>query len=199
MRIFLAVCMSCLIYVDSFAMATSKTGAAPPEKAIFAGGCFWCLEADLDKIQGVISTISGYTGGNVNHPTYDQVTGGGTGHYESVEVTYNPAQVSYKALLMAFMHRIDPTDAGGQFCDRGNQYRSAIFYLNNQQKEQALSTIKQLLASGQFKQVATKILPAKPFYPAEDYHQNYYQKNPIRYRFYRSRCGRDQQVDKVWQ
>ena len=198
MRILLAVYLSCLIYVDSFATATSKTGVAQTEKAILSGGCFWCLEADFDKIPGVISTVSGYTGGNVNHPTYDQVSGGGTGHYESVEVTYNPAQVSYKALLMAFMHKIDPADAGGQFCDRGNQYRSAIFYLNDQQKEQALSTIKQLLASGHFKQVATKILPAKPFYRAEEYHQNYYQKNPIRYRFYRSRCGRDQQVDKVW-
>lgn len=198
MRILLAVYLSCLIYVDSFATVTSKTGIAQTEKAILSGGCFWCLEADLDKIPGVISTVSGYTGGNVNHPTYDQVSGGGTGHYESVEVTYNPAQVSYKKLLMAFMHSIDPTDAGGQFCDRGNPYRSAIFYLNDQQKEQALSTIKQLLASGHFKQVATQILPASPFYPAEEYHQNYYQKNPIRYHFYRARCGRDQQVHKVW-
>ena len=198
MRILLAVFMSCLIHVDSFATATRQTGVTLPEKAILSGGCFWCLEADLDKIPGVISTVSGYTGGNVNHPTYDQVSGGGTGHYESVEVTYNPAQVSYKTLLMAFMHSIDPTDAGGQFCDRGNQYRSAIFYLNDQQKEQALSTIKQLLASGQFKQVATQILPANPFYPAEEYHQNYYQKNPIRYYFYRARCGRDQQVQTVW-
>lgn len=111
MRIFLAVCMSYLIYIDSFATATNNTGAAPPEKAFFAGGYFWCLEADLDKIPGVISTVSGYTGGNVNHPMYDQVSGGGTGHYESVEVTYNPVQVSYKELLMAFMHKIDPTDA----------------------------------------------------------------------------------------
>lgn len=198
MRIFLAVCMSYLIFVDSFATAIHKTGVAQTEKAIFAGGCFWCLEADLDKIPGVIITVSGYTGGMAHHPTYEQVSAGGTGHYESVEVTFDPAKVSYPALLMAFMHSIDPTDAGGQFCDRGDQYRSAIFYLNDQQKQQALSNIKQLLASGHLKQVATQILPAKPFYPAEEYHQNYYQKNPIRYHFYRHRCGRDKQVYKIW-
>lgn len=198
MRIIIAVFMSCFMYVDSFATPSNITTATQTEKAIFSGGCFWCLEADLDKIPGVISIVSGYTGGTVNHPTYEQVSSGSTGHFESVEVTYNPAQVSYPALLTAFMHSIDPIDAGGQFCDRGDQYRSAIFYLNDQQKQQALSNIKQLLVSGHFKQIATQVLPAKPFYPAEEYHQNYYQKNPLRYHFYRFRCGRDQQVHKVW-
>lgn len=168
------------------------------QTAIFAGGCFWCLEADLDKLPGVIETISGYTGGQLTNPSYEQVSHGGTGHYESVKVIFDPTKLSYTQLLNAFWHSIDPTDASGQFCDKGDQYRSAIFYENETQKKEAEESKNQLLASGQFKQIATQIISATAFYPAEEYHQNYYQKNPVRYKFYRYTCGRDKRVKEVW-
>lgn len=171
---------------------------AKTETAIFAGGCFWCLESDMDKVPGVMETISGYTGGSVKNPTYKQVSAGGTGHFESVKVVFDSDKVSYQQLVNAFWHDIDPTDASGQFCDKGDQYRSVIFYLNKEQKKIAEASKQALIKSGKLSNVATLILPAGPFYPAEEYHQNYYKKNPIRYNYYRYTCGRDQRVKEVW-
>jgi len=179
-------------------LLSASVFAAETQKAIFAGGCFWCLEADFDKIPGVIKTVSGYTGGVTQNPTYKAVSNGGTGHVEAVEVYYNPSKINYSELLNYFWHHIDPTDAKGQFCDKGKQYRSAIFYQNEQQKKLAQSSKQALIDSGQFKQVATLILPASTFYPAEFYHQDYYKKNPIRYKFYRYTCGRDKKIKEVW-
>lgn len=173
---------------------TEKTSSA-----VFAGGCFWCTESDFEKVEGVIEVISGYTGGRVENPTYKQVSAGGTGHIESVKVIYDPSKVSYEQLLDYFWRHVDPTDPGGQFVDRGSQYRSAIFYANDTEKRLAETSKQQLAASGQFKKtIATEILPLGKFYPAEDYHQNYYKKNPIRYKWYRSGSGRDQFLKKTW-
>lgn len=165
----------------------------------FAGGCFWCTESDFEKIDGVIEAISGYTGGHVANPTYRQVSGGKTGHVEVVKVIYNPDKVSYEVLLEVFWRHVDPTDAGGQFVDRGYQYRSVIFYTNEQERKMAEVSKKNLAASGRFeKSIATEILPLSTFYPAEEYHQGYYKKNPIRYKWYRSGSGRDQFLEKTW-
>ncbi len=171
--------------------------AAPPERAIFAGGCFWCTESDFEKVPGVISAISGYTGGSVDRPSYEQVSGGGTGHRESVEVLFDPQKVSYAKLLDVFWHSVDPTDNDGQFCDKGSQYRSAIFYLNDAQRRLAEAS-KQALEPRFRGKIATDVLRAATFYPAEDYHQDYYKKNPVRYHFYRFNCGRDQRLRAVW-
>jgi len=169
------------------------------KEAYFAGGCFWCTESDFEKVDGVIEVISGYTGGHVANPTYEQVSEGGTGHVESVKVIYDPAKVSYEELLQVFWMHVDPTDGGGQFVDRGSQYRSVIFYSNEQEHRLAEASKKRLAASGQFdKPIVTEILPLGPFYPAEGYHQDYYKKNPLRYRYYRYRYGRDQFLKKVW-
>jgi peptide-methionine (S)-S-oxide reductase len=166
--------------------------------AVFAGGCFWCMQADFDKVKGVISTTAGYTGGTVKNPTYEQVSAGGTGHYESVKVIYNPEVVSYPQLLTFYWHNIDPTNANGQFCDEGQQYRSVIFYADAQQQQLAMQSKQELINSGKFNQIATLIIPASTFYPAEEYHQEYYKKNPIRYKFYRYNCGRDQRLEQIW-
>ncbi len=186
--------------------ALAAASAAPPAQpaaaraeAVFAGGCFWCTEADFDKVPGVLSTTSGYTGGKVVNPTYKQVSGGGTGHIEAVRVVYDPKRVSYASLANRFFRTIDPLDAGGQFCDRGYQYRSALFVANPEQQRAA--SLAKAKAANQLKgkgAVATLILPAAKFYPAEAYHQDYYKKNPVRYRFYRLSCGRDARLDKVW-
>lgn len=168
------------------------------ENATFAAGCFWCIEPPFDKTKGVTQTVSGYTGGAKKDPTYEEVSAGGTGHAEAVQVTYDPTQVSYLELLEVFWRNIDPTVAGKQFCDEGPQYRSAIFYHNDEQKRLAESTKKQLIESGRFKQIYTEISPAAEFYPAEEYHQDYYIKNPIRYKYYRHSCGRDQTLKKIW-
>ena len=173
-----------------------------PEKtaeAVFAGGCFWCTESDFEKVPGVVEVISGYTGGRVANPTYEQVSAGGTGHVESVKVVYDPAKVSYEQLLQVFWHHVDPTDAGGQFVDRGSQYRSVIFYATDPERQKAEASKQELGASGRFgNPIVTEILPLGPFYPAEEYHQDYYKKNPIRYKFYRFQSGRDQFLKKVW-
>jgi peptide methionine sulfoxide reductase msrA/msrB len=167
--------------------------------AVFAGGCFWCTESDFEKVPGVIDAISGYTGGHVKNPSYEQVSAGGTGHMESVKVIYDPSKVTYKQLLEYFWQHVDPTDPGGEFVDRGPQYRSAIFYANEKQKRLAEKTKARLEASGVFKKpIATLILPLGPFYPAEKYHQDYYKKNPIRYHFYRYNSGRDQFLKGTW-
>jgi len=167
--------------------------------ATFAGGCFWCVEAGFEEVPGVVEAVSGYTGGNAKDPTYEQVSSGSTGHLESVEVYYDPKRISYEGLLAAFWRMIDPTDAGGQFVDRGGQYTTAIFYHDGQQKRAAEKSRDALQASGRYdKPIVTAIRPAGSFYPAEDYHQDYHTKNPIRYKFYRYRSGRDQYLEKTW-
>jgi peptide-methionine (S)-S-oxide reductase len=166
-------------------------------KATFGGGCFWCMEPPFDKLVGVVSTTSGYTGGHVRNPTYEQVSGGGTGHAEVVEVVYDPAKIGYDRLLEVFWHNVDPLDAGGQFCDRGDQYRTAIFYHSEEQKRLAEASLQKVQAKLP-QRIVTPIVPASEFYPAEEYHQDYYTKNPLRYNFYRWRCGRDERLEAVW-
>jgi peptide-methionine (S)-S-oxide reductase len=179
--------------------AEQPADSRPLAKATFAGGCFWCMEPPFDKLEGVISTTSGYTGGHKTHPTYQEVSVGGTGHAEAVEIVYDPAKISYARLLEVFWHNIDPTTPNGQFCDKGTQYRSAIFYHDETQKRLAEEAKQALEASKPFTApIVTEITPASEFYPAEDYHQDYYQKNPIRYKFYRHNCGRDQRLRELW-
>jgi len=168
-------------------------------EAVFAGGCFWCTESDFEKVDGVIEAISGYTGGQLQNPTYQQVSTGGTGHIEAVKVIYDPARITYPELLDIFWRHVNPTDGGGQFVDRGPQYRSAIFYADDTQHRQAETSKKQLMASGHFETpIVTELLPLGPFYVAEDYHQDYYKKSPIRYKLYRSNSGRDRYLAKAW-
>jgi len=168
-------------------------------KATFAGGCFWCVEADFEKVNGVVRVISGYTGGHVENPTYHQVSAGGTGHVEAVEVIYDPNRVTYKELLDYFWKHIDPTDSEGQFVDRGQQYRSAIFYHDEEEKRLAEESKRKLEESGRFnKPIVTEIIRFSKFYRAEDYHQDYYTKNPLRYKYYRWNSGRDQFLTKAW-
>ena len=167
--------------------------------ATFAGGCFWCTEADFDKIPGVISTTSGYIGGTVINPTYEQVSAGKTGHVEAVQVRFDPAKTNFAKLLVAYWSTIDPLTPNGQFCDSGTQYRSVIFYHNADQRQQAEVSKAALLSSGRFSQpIVTELLPATAFYPAEEYHQDFHTKNPIRYKYYRYRCGRDARLKQVW-
>lgn len=169
------------------------------EKATFAGGCFWCMEWPFDKLEGVISTVVGYTGGTVKNPTYEQVCSGTTGHAESIEITYDPSRVSYEKLLEVFWKNIDPTQENGQFADRGSQYRTAIFYHSEEQKLLAEASRDQLDKSGKFsKKIVTEIVPAREFYPAEEYHQEYYKKNPGHYQLYRSGSGRERFLEKTW-
>ncbi len=175
-------------------VTTAPAGAT----AIFAGGCFWCIEADFEKLAGVISVESGYTGGQLTNPTYKQVSAGGTGHAEAVRVVYEPAKVSYQQLVDYFWHHIDPTVKDQQFCDVGSQYRSAIFYQGDAQKKIAEASKKALEQSGKLSHVYTEVVAASTFYPAEDYHQDYYKKNPVRYKYYRHGCGRDARVAEVW-
>jgi peptide methionine sulfoxide reductase msrA/msrB len=167
--------------------------------ATFAGGCFWCTESDFEKVDGVLEVISGYTGGSKEYPTYEEVSSGQTGHTEAVQVVYDPAKVSYKELLDIFWKHMDPTDSGGQFVDRGSQYRPAIFYHDDEQKRLAEESREALDKSGRLsKSIVTEIVKFSNFYRAEDYHQDYYKKNPMRYKFYRSHSGRDQFLKKVW-
>lgn len=171
--------------------------AADAETAVFAGGCFWCVEADFDKIPGVIETVSGYTGGHTEDPTYKQVTGGDTGHYEAVRIRFDPDKVSYADLVSALLRSVDPTDDGGQFCDRGASYRAAIFAQNDNQ-QQVAEAQKAEAATQLGAKIVTPILEAGTFYPAEDYHQDFYERSPRRYNYYRWSCGRDKQVRKIW-
>ncbi|TFI57343.1 peptide-methionine (S)-S-oxide reductase MsrA [Sphingomonas parva] len=178
--------------------AAQQPRAAPGQaKAVFAGGCFWCTEADFEKVPGVVSAVSGYTGGTLANPSYKKVSAGGTGHYEAVLVTYDPRRVSYAALVRHFFRTVDPTDAGGQFCDRGDSYRTAVFV--GTPAERKLAEAEKAAADRQLGgRVVTPIVAAGRFYPAEDYHQDYYKKNPVRYRYYRWRCGRDARLEQVW-
>lgn len=176
------------------AQTTSDTATAT-----FAGGCFWCMEGPFDELEGVISTTSGYTGGHQAHPTYEQVSAGSTGHTEAVQVVYDPALVSYDRLLETFWRNVDPLDGGGQFCDRGNQYRTAIFYHTDEQRHQAEASKRALESKGVLPaKIVTEIVKASDYYAAEEYHQDYYQRNPIRYNFYRFSCGRDRRLVELW-
>ncbi len=168
-------------------------------QATFAGGCFWCVDSDFEKVNGVVDVISGYTGGRTENPTYEEVSSGKTGHVEAVQVIYDPAKVSYEQLLDYFWRHVNPTDPGGQFVDRGEQYRSVIFYHDEEQKAAAEESKRKLESSGRFdKPVVTEIVAFSKFYPAEEYHQDYYKKNPIRYHYYRFNSGRDQFLAKIW-
>ena len=177
------------LWIPAFAGMASAAHAAPVKNngesvATFAGGCFWCTEADFEKVPGVISAVSGYIGGRVPTPTYEEVSRGGTGHAEAVQLRFDPAKVSYERLLQVYWRSVDPTVKDRQFCDTGNQYRTAIFTHDATQKQLGV--------------VHTEVVEAGAFYPAEDYHQDYYKKNPIRYKFYRANCGRDARLEQVW-
>ena len=173
--------------------------AAETALATFAGGCFWCMEEAFDKLPGVLSTTSGYTGGTVPDPDYAQVSAGGTGHAEALRVEYDPARIGYQQLLVAFWHNIDPLQANGQFCDIGRQYRSAIFAHTQEQRRLAEESLRYLEAAAGFERpVVTEIAAAGPFYPAEDYHQDYYLENPVRYRLYKYQCGRARRLEQLW-
>src|SRR5215213_1644219 len=183
------------------ALAAHVSAQAPKKtlaKATFAGGCFWCMEPPFDKLDGVVSTTSGYTGGTKKNPTYEEVSDGGTGHAESVQVVYDPAKVSYAKLLEVYWHNVDPLTANAQFCDHGNQYRTAIFVHDAEQKRLAEESKAQVQKKFVERKVVTEIVPASTFYPAEGYHQDYYEKNPIRYKFYRTSCGRDARLEELW-
>jgi peptide-methionine (S)-S-oxide reductase len=180
----------------TLATSVPMLGAPPLAKATFAMGCFWCGESDMEKVPGVVGVISGYTGGAVPNPTYEEVSSGGTGHLESIEVTYDPAKVTYEHLLEVFWHNVDPLDGAGQFCDKGGQYKAAIFYRDEAQKKAAEAS--KAGVARRFPKVATEIRPASMFFKAEEYHQDYYKKNPVRYKFYRFNCGRDQRLKEVW-
>jgi len=190
--------VAALIAGTAGAVAQSTTPATNKANATFAGGCFWCVEADFDKVAGVISTTSGYTGGQVANPTYYQVSAGTTGHTEAVEIAYDPAKVSYQKLLDAFWRNHDPLAKDRQFCDSGNQYRAAIFYHDEEQRRLAEASKKAVQAKFAPRVVYTEIVKAGPFYAAEEYHQDYYEKNPLRYKLYRVNCGRDQRLEELW-
>jgi peptide-methionine (S)-S-oxide reductase len=193
---------SLVAVAQSPARPASAPAAAMPgttAKATFAGGCFWCMEPPYDKLDGVIATTSGYTGGKKLNPTYQEVSAGGTGHAEAVQVEYDPKKVSYEKLLDVFWHNVDPTQNDGQFCDHGSQYRTAIFVHDDAQKAAAEASKAALEKSKPFKgDIVTEIVPASTFYPAEEYHQDYYMKNPVRYKFYRTGCGRDARLKELW-
>ncbi len=192
------------ILVPSF-MATTRGSAAQAaspagtEVAIFAGGCFWCVESDFDKVPGVISTTSGYIGGQKANPTYREVSGGSTGHAEAVKIVYDPKVVSFDRLLFVFWRTVDPVTRDAQFCDYGTQYRTAIFFTNDVQRQKALASKAELEKSGKLKRpIVTEIAQAGPFYAAEDYHQDYYKRNPLQYNLYRFNCGRDARLEELW-
>ena len=181
------------------AMQAGPTGPSPEVAlATFAGGCFWCMEPPYDELDGVISTIAGYIGGNRPNPTYAEVTTGRTGHTEAMEIRYDPSKISFQELLDVFWVNIDPTVDDRQFCDRGSQYRAGIFYHNAEQKALAEASRQKIIDSGRFDRVVTEITPASTFYRAEEYHQDYYIKNPLRYKFYRYNCGRDRRLEELW-
>lgn len=198
LKIILAV--SAILATAAHAEAPAAPAAVPPGSAtaIFAGGCFWCVESDFEKLAGVIEVESGYTGGRTANPSYEQVSSGSTGHAEAVRVIYDPKKVSYPQLLNYFWRHIDPTVKDRQFCDVGNQYRSGIYWQNETEHKAAEASRDALLKSGKFKTIHTELAPATAFWLAETYHQDYYKKNPIRYAYYRKSCGRDARVEEVW-
>jgi peptide-methionine (S)-S-oxide reductase len=194
-----AMALSFFAVLTGTANGAGEAGVRGLEKATFAGGCFWCMEPAFDHVEGVVSVTAGYTGGTKKDPTYEEVSSGTTGHAESVEVLYDPSKVSYEELLSVFWHNIDPTVKDRQFCDVGRQYKSAIFYHNGEQRRKAEASKKALEESKRFNgPIYTEIVPASQFYPAEEYHQGYYKKNPVRYKFYRWNCGRDERLRELW-
>ena len=200
-KMLLSVATLALAACNSPASADKPAALAAPSgaaTAIFAGGCFWCSESDFEKLPGVISAESGYTAGQTVKPSYEQVSTGGTGHTEAVRVVYDPAKVSYPQLLEYFWRSIDPTVKDKQFCDSGTQYRSGIYFQNEAERKAAEESRSALLKEGKIKQVYTEIEMAKVFYPAEEYHQDYYKKNPVRYAYYRKSCGRDARLEQIW-
>ncbi len=178
--------------------ALTAAAQAATATAVFAGGCFWCTESDFEKLPGVLAAESGYTGGKTANPTYEAVSAGHTGHTEAVRVTYDPAKVSYAQLVEFFWRTIDPTEKDRQFCDVGDQYRSGIYWGTDAERQVAEASLARLKASGRFKSIYTEVKKADPFYVAEDYHQDYYKKNSVRYSYYRYSCGRDAQLKRVW-
>ena len=196
-----AAALAALSLLSAPAHAAGPAASAPAgtEIATFAGGCFWCVESDFDKLPGVLSTTSGYTGGTVAHPSYEQVSSKATGHAESVEIVFDPKQVSYAQLLAHYWHSIDPTTKDRQFCDVGSPYRTAIFVHGAAQRRAAEASLAELQKTKPFKEpIVTQIVDAGPFYAAEDYHQDYYRKNPVRYHYYRTACGRDARLKALW-
>jgi peptide-methionine (S)-S-oxide reductase len=196
-RLLRAAVALAFLTVGSAVLAQGTAPEAGRKTAIFAGGCFWCMEHPFDEIDGVISVTAGYTGGTKSKPTYEEVSSGSTGHAESVQVVYDPAKVSYQKLVDVFWHNIDPLTADAQFCDHGTQYRSAIFYQGDEQKRIAEAS-KEAVAKRFDKPIVTQIVAATTFWPAEDYHQHYYRTHPVQYKFYRYNCGRDQRLEQLW-
>jgi peptide-methionine (S)-S-oxide reductase len=190
---------ACVLSLALVAPMVATAADVKPGVAIFAGGCFWCVEADFDKVPGVLGTVSGYIGGSFPNPTYEQVSAKQTGHAEAVRITFDTAKVSYEQLLAVYWKSIDPTTADRQFCDVGAPYRTAIFVTDDAQRQAAQASLAALETRKPFKQaIVTQIERATTFYPAEDYHQDYYRKNPIRYKYYRSSCGRDERLQQLW-
>jgi peptide-methionine (S)-S-oxide reductase len=188
-----------LFLLAAGAAAAAEPSGAATARATFAAGCFWCVESDFDKVPGVVSTTSGYMGGQKKNPTYEEVSAGGTGHAEVVQVEYDPKKVTYAQLLQVFWRNVDPLTPNAQFCDHGPQYRSALFVADAEQRRLAEESLKALRDSKRFdKPIVTEILPAGEFYAAEEYHQDYYRKNPLRYRYYRYSCGRDARLEELW-
>jgi len=198
-RLSLLIGLGSVMILGMSDVANSAQAQTKTQIAIFAGGCFWCMEHPFDELDGVLSTTSGYTGGHKPDPTYEEVSAGSTGHTEAVQITYNPQKISYAQLLDIFWKNIDPTTPNRQFCDHGTQYRAAIFYSGKEQKQLAEISLKSLQRSKPFEaKIVTEITAATEFYPAEEYHQDYYRKNPLRYKFYRYNCGRDKRLQQLW-
>jgi peptide-methionine (S)-S-oxide reductase len=197
----LAVLTVAVLLIGAWSVQSTSLAAADatPGKAYFAGGCFWCMEEVFEKVEGVLSVTSGYMGGTVANPTYEEVSAGRTGHAESVEVVYDPAKVSYQKLLEAFWRNVDPVTPNAQFCDHGSQYRSAIFFQTEEEKRASDASKQAIEQSKRFKEpIVTQIVMAPKFFPAEEYHQDFYKKNPIRYKFYKYNCGRAQRLEELW-
>ncbi len=201
-KIVMGIVWGCLVLMATFAQAKDSSPGAIArglERATFAGGCFWCMESPFDKLTGVVSVTVGYTGGQMKNPTYKEVSAGGTGHTEAVQILYDPGKIAYEKLLDVFWHNIDPTVTDRQFCDVGNQYRSAIFYHTVEQRRLAEQSKGTLQKTKPFRDpIVTEIVPASEYYLAEEYHQHYYKKNPLRYQYYRTGCGRDRRLKELW-
>lgn len=194
--------MICVAFSHKSSAQTPATPAreVPTESLVLAGGCFWCMEPPFEKLDGVVEVVSGYSGGSKDTAIYDIVSNGNTGHIEVVKVVYDPKKISYRELLKVFWRQIDPLDSQGQFCDRGEQYTSAVYYKNDAEKKLAEESLAEIMTTPSIRnaKIATKLRPTTEFYAAEDYHQDYYKKNPIRYKFYRANCGRDARLEKIW-
>ena len=195
----LSVLTVAIFLIGAWNIQSTSQAAATVGKAYFAGGCFWCMEEAFEKVEGVLSATSGYMGGTVANPSYEEVSAGRTGHAESVEVVYDPAKVSYQKLLDAFWRNVDPLTPNAQFCDRGSQYRSAVFFQTDEEKRMSDTSKQAIEQSKRFTEpIVTQIVMASQFYPAEEYHQDFYKKNPIRYKFYKYNCGRAQRLEELW-